>query len=200
MTKSSALKDFIAELRAAAVSARSDGKLADVAAIEAQIRRLEADRSLDTTMMSVQFSNTTLDADAVRAQWRSSDPDSVHAAKNVCVMNYGERGSITFVGGSILLHGSVSLEPKTALLVARYAKQFHSGAGLAFGSPEFLLHIEVANAVIGSRIAVDSKAGTARVQDMARSWRPLVAELTAPTRPRSAAVSTPPVSIAAPAG
>jgi hypothetical protein len=204
MATSAYFKELMKQLKCAAGEARASGDIAAAEAIEAQISKFQADAALDGRLHGLKGEATSVDAKEIRKLWAGVNADRIHSARLVCVLDCGARGAITFVGGAILITGSVALEPKTALLIGRHANKFDAGGGLAFGSPEFLFNISVANAVTGSKIALDggAKADAGRVADVARHWRPLLVELDTPARPAlpRVAVSAPAAQVPAAAG
>jgi len=171
---------IVDDLKRAAASAHASGDLLAAEAFERQAKGLEHDFALAGSVTNgLTFSAVRIDIDRFKTRWSALQPAATHSTEDVCVIDCGERGAVTFVGGAILFSGRIAMEPTAALLLAVHAMEHHRGGGTAFGSPEFLLHVAAANAAVGSSIEGPSVnvQGSEQVRLTAHSWQPLLTQL-----------------------
>ena len=192
------LKNVISDLQVAARAARLQGDETAALAIEQSLNELKIDwPNISHALVEISFSATaTRHRELDIAKWSILNPKAIHTSGLVSIIDCEGEGRITMIGGSILIRGSIAMEPMTALLIADHAKRNHNGKGTAFGSPEFLNNIAIANCATGTEIQVPGALAEDRssIQQSARGWQPMVAEIHAvrPTRPaRTAANGSP---------
>jgi hypothetical protein len=172
---------IIQELESAATIARLAGDIAAAEAFERSITSLEKEsEDGEARFARVEFSLTGKPvADIDLGKWALLNPESIRSAGNSAVIDCGERGRITIVGGAIITSGSIGLTPMFALLVADHAKRNFGGRGTVVGEPYFLENMAVANAAMGSAIEGTGYAGNASpaIQQTARGWQAMVWEI-----------------------
>ena len=143
------LKNVISDLQVAARAARLQGDETAALAIEQSLNELKIDwPNISHALVEISFSATaTRHRELDIAKWSILNPKAIHTSGLVSIIDCEGEGRITMIGGSILIRGSIAMEPMTALLIADHAKRNHNGKGTAFGSPEFLNNIAIANCV-----------------------------------------------------
>lgn len=188
MKSNTNINDLLLQLQRSAQAARSAGDEEAACAFERSMFELKADAPMVGVAISgVIFgssASTVLDIDM--ANWSLLRPKSACARDAVGIIDCGARGRITIIGGAILIKGSVAHEPLTALLIAEHARRHHNGGGTAFGSPEFLHNIAVANLAAGTTIRSSfGNLEPAALQRIASGWAPMLAAIraAAPSRP-----------------
>ncbi len=201
MTRNIKTDDLVRELQAAARAARVAGDTLTALALEQSIEDLK----IDVPMFSAAISGLTFgtsksrDLELDMAKWSLLKPRAIHATEPASIIDCGQRGRITIIGGSILIKGSIAMDPMTALLIADHAKRNHNGQGTAFGSREFLRNIAVANAATGTAIHGPQIAaeGQAAIQQAARGWQPMLTAIrsASPTRPAAPSVQAPSITL-----
>jgi len=170
----------VEDLKRAAASARASGDISTAEAFERQALLLEHDFALaGSPINGLTFSSASVDIDRVKTRWSALPSVSTYSTDDVCLFNCGERGSVTFVGGAIIFSGRIAMEPIAALLLAEHAREHHRGGGTAFGSPEFLLHVAIANAATASAINVPSVRAhdTEQVRVAAQAWQDVLRQI-----------------------
>lgn len=189
MKSSGKIDDLLLQLQQLAQAARYEGDDEAARALERSMLELRSDAHMIATASSgVSFGSSasgTLDVDMAR--WALLRPKSICAREDFATVDCGRRGRITIIGGSILIKGSVAHEPLTAMLIADYAKRHHKGGGTAFGAPEFLRNIAIANITSGTTIQCRQPSGSllTELRLTASGWAPMLAAIraAAPARP-----------------
>jgi hypothetical protein len=189
MSKNIKIDNIVAELRTAANAARETGDVLTALAIEQSIAELKNDLPKILPLIAgLTFQTSTpRDPEMDAAKWSLLKPKAIHAAELASIIDCGEKGRITIIGGAILIKGSIAMEPMTALLIADHAKRNLNGQGIAFGCQEFMHNIAVVNAAMGTTLEGLQYAeyDKAYIHATARGWQPMVHAIhtVAPSQP-----------------
>jgi hypothetical protein len=200
MSKNIRIKNITTELQTAANAARLAGDLITAVALEQSIVDLKEDLPKILPLISgLEFQTISpRDRGMDLAKWSLLKPKAIHASDLACVIDCGEQGRITIVGGAVLFNGSIGMQPMAAMLVADHARRYHAGGGTAFGSQEFLHNIAVAN--VAMKTAIDcghvNQRSDADILQISRGWQPMADTIRAASPARPVARSGKAASIA----
>lgn len=176
---------FLHQLSAAVADAEAAGDTETAEALKLHAKRLQL--NLSTAYGDGVLSNSiaefkdlrAFDPGRIKALWNGLEPVATHSAGRVCIFDCGERGTATVTSAGILFTGSLAMEPCAALLTAQHDKEAWNGRGIAFGSPEFLFNVAIADSMVGNQ-KPDFKIAPSQIDRanvIARAWTPIFDKL-----------------------